>query len=333
MSRLSTMVLMGIKLPLEAVMRQIASGIDILVHLGRLRDKSRKVLEIMEVLGYEKGEIRLQPLFSFQETGGKDGKIQGEWVKRSTLTRTEKLMAAGYQPEGVCPGDNGKHSSGVSDRHAVLFKTMDDGSAFSSGNEVLRKDDPSGGGKGKRRFERQFQDALQSLEAQLNVGYSMENAIKEVQRDLQIMYDRHTLIVREFTYMVRQLNLNVTAEAAWKDFAARVALPEVDTFVTVFSLAKRSGGDSILIIKNAVRQLGDKAEVKREIDTVIAAKKMEFQIMSVIPLGIIGYMRLSFPEFMAGLYGNLPGAAFMSICLGAYIAAWRLGAKIVEIEV
>ena len=147
----------------------------------------------------------------------------------------------------------------------------------------------------------------------------MENAIKEVQRDLQIMYDRHTLIVREFTYMVRQLNLNVTAEAAWKDFAARVALPEVDTFVTVFSLAKRSGGDSILIIKNAVRQLGD--------------KKMEFQIMSVIPLGIIGYMRLSFPEFMAGLYGNLPGAAFMSICLGAYIAAWRLGCKIVEIEV
>ena len=59
--------------------------------------------------------------------------------------------------------------------------------------------------------------------------------------------------------------------------------------------------------------------MKREIDTVITAKKMEFQIMSVIPLGIIGYMRLSFPEFMAGLYGNLPGAAFMSICLGAYI--------------
>lgn len=98
MSRLSTMVLMGIELPLEAVMRQIASGIDILVHLGRLRDKSRKVLEIMEVLGYEKGEIRLQPLFSFHETGSKDGKIRGEWVKKATLTRTEKLMAAGYQP-------------------------------------------------------------------------------------------------------------------------------------------------------------------------------------------------------------------------------------------
>ena len=187
--------------------------------------------------------------------------------------------------------------------------------------------------KGKRRFERQFQDALQSLEAQLNVGYSMENAIKEVQRDLQIMYDKKTLVVREFTYMARQLNLNVTAEIAWKDFAARIALPEVDTFVTVFSLAKRSGGDSIMIIKNAVRQLGDKAEVKREIDTVIAAKKLEFRVMSMIPFGIIAYMRLTFPEFMSGLYGNLPGVIFMSICLAAYIAAWNLGCKIVEIEV
>ena len=187
--------------------------------------------------------------------------------------------------------------------------------------------------KGKRRFERQFQDALQSLEAQLNVGYSMENAIKEVQRDLQIMYDKKTLIVREFTYMARQLNLNVTAEIAWKDFAARIALPEVDTFVTVFSLAKRSGGDSIMIIKNAVRQLGDKAEVKREIDTVIAAKKLEFRVMSMFPFGIIAYMRLTFPEFMSGLYGNLPGVIFMSICLAAYIAAWNLGCKIVEIEV
>ena len=333
MSRLSTMVLMGIKLPLEAVMRQIASGIDILVHLGRLRDKSRKVLEIMEVLGYEKGEIRLQPLFSFQETGSKDGKIQGEWVKRSTLTRMKNLWRQGISRK--------EYALAITESILLVFliamlfysRLWMMAVLFPLGMKYYERMIRQAEEKGKRRFERQFQDALQSLEAQLNVGYSMENAIKEVQRDLQIMYDRHALIVREFTYMVRQLNLNVTAEAAWKDFATRVALSEVDTFVTVFSLAKRSGGDSILIIKNAVRQLGDKAEVKREIDTVIAAKKMEFQIMSVIPLGIIGYMRLSFPEFMAGLYGNLPGAAFMSICLGAYIAAWKLGCKIVEIEV
>lgn len=96
LSRLETMVLMGMEIPLPAVQRQIAAGIDIFVHLGRLRDKSRKVLEITEVLGYEKGEIKLQPLFTFQETGTENGKIKGEWVKLCELTRTEKLLAAGY---------------------------------------------------------------------------------------------------------------------------------------------------------------------------------------------------------------------------------------------
>ena len=96
LSRLEMMTLMGMDIPLYAVQRQIAAGIDIMVHLGRLRDRSRKVLEIVEVLGYEKDEIRLQSLFSFRETGEKNGKIQGEWVKNADLLRREKLLAAGY---------------------------------------------------------------------------------------------------------------------------------------------------------------------------------------------------------------------------------------------
>lgn len=187
--------------------------------------------------------------------------------------------------------------------------------------------------KKQQEFERQFQDALQSFGSQLNVGYSVENSIKEVQRDLMLMYRTDTVIVREFTYMVRQLNLNVTAEQAWKDLADRVKLPEVDGFVTVFVQAKRSGGDSIAIIRNAVRQIRDRADVKREIETVIAAKKLEFQVMAAIPFGIIAYMRLSFPEFMDVLYGNLIGIFFMSGCLLVYLAAWKLGHRIVDIEV
>lgn len=95
LSRLETMVLMGMEIPLAAVQRQIASGIDIMVHLGRLRDRSRKVLEIMEVLGYEEGEIKLRPLFIFRETGTENGKIRGEWVKAAEHTRKGKLLAAG----------------------------------------------------------------------------------------------------------------------------------------------------------------------------------------------------------------------------------------------
>ena len=95
-SRLETMVLMGVDLPLSAVQRQIASAIDLVVHLGRLRDKSRKVLEISEVLAYEEGEIKVQSLYRFEETGRKDGKVQGrlKWVHE--LQKKEKLLAAGY---------------------------------------------------------------------------------------------------------------------------------------------------------------------------------------------------------------------------------------------
>lgn len=96
LSRLETMVLMGMELPLSAIQRQIASALDIIIHLGRLRDKSRKVLQIVEVLGYENDEIQLQTLYEFQERNIVNGKIQGEWVKINEIQKKEKLLAAGY---------------------------------------------------------------------------------------------------------------------------------------------------------------------------------------------------------------------------------------------
>ena len=96
LNRLENMILMGMDLPLNAIRQQIASGIDIIIHLGRLRDKSRKVLEIVEVLGFEAGEILLKPLYSFTETGeDEDGKVRGILKKKGELTYVEKLKSAG----------------------------------------------------------------------------------------------------------------------------------------------------------------------------------------------------------------------------------------------
>jgi pilus assembly protein CpaF len=95
LSRLETMVLMGMDLPLEAVRRQIASGVDIIVHLGRLRDKSRRVLEIVEILGFENGEIITTPIYEFREQGEKNGRVEGELIKVRELSNKDKLRAAG----------------------------------------------------------------------------------------------------------------------------------------------------------------------------------------------------------------------------------------------
>ena len=105
LSRLETMVLMGMDLPLSAIRRQIASGIDIIVHLGRLRDKSRKVLEISEVRGYRDGEIMMEILYQYEETGEENGKIQGAWKKVHSITHREKLLAAGYYETGKSGDD------------------------------------------------------------------------------------------------------------------------------------------------------------------------------------------------------------------------------------
>lgn len=107
-SRLETMVLIGMDLPLPAIERQIASGLDIIVHLGRLRDKSRKVLEVTEVLGYWDGQIHLQTIYRYEEIRKEDenvtenekkdqeNKVHGEWEKVAELFHREKLVAAGY---------------------------------------------------------------------------------------------------------------------------------------------------------------------------------------------------------------------------------------------
>lgn len=95
LSRLEMMILMGIDLPLEAVRRQIAAGVDIIVHLGRLRDKSRKVLEIVEITGYEQGEIQTSPLYLFREEGEEEGRIRGQLYRCGDLVHTDKLVQQG----------------------------------------------------------------------------------------------------------------------------------------------------------------------------------------------------------------------------------------------
>ncbi len=95
LSRLETMVLMGMELPLPAIRSQIASGLDILVHLGRQKDKSRKVLSIEEIAGIESGEIRLRELFRYAERE-KSSQTCGRLERVGSLLHTEKCQKAGY---------------------------------------------------------------------------------------------------------------------------------------------------------------------------------------------------------------------------------------------
>lgn len=94
-SRLETMVLSGAELPISVVRQQISSAIDIFVHLSRLRDRSRRVTEISEVIGMKDGEVLLNPLFRFQERDEREGRIIGGLVQVGKLKQVEKIQMAG----------------------------------------------------------------------------------------------------------------------------------------------------------------------------------------------------------------------------------------------
>ena len=95
--RMETMLLMGMDIPLSAIRRQIASGIDILVHLGRMRDKTRKVLEVAEITGFSEGEILTETLYEFEEDkNSTKEKVSGSLVKKGELRHVQKLEAAGF---------------------------------------------------------------------------------------------------------------------------------------------------------------------------------------------------------------------------------------------
>lgn len=101
LSRLETMVLTGSAFPIEAIRQQIASAIDIVVHLGRMSDKSRKTLSIVELLGYEDGEYKINPLYEY-EIEGKDvnGKLVGKLAKKNPVQNTHKFEMSGVTYEG-----------------------------------------------------------------------------------------------------------------------------------------------------------------------------------------------------------------------------------------
>lgn len=184
-----------------------------------------------------------------------------------------------------------------------------------------------------KEFRIQFKDAIQSLSSALSTGYSVENAWKEAEKEIKLLYKEDDRIRREMHIIVSQIRINMPMEQIMEEFPQRVRQEDVKNFAAVFMTARKSGGDMVAIIQNTVSQIADKIEVKREIDTILAAKEYELKVMTAVPYVIIGYMSLSFPEFMKALYDNIIGTGVMTICLGIYIGACCLGEKIIKIEV
>ncbi len=98
-------------------------------------------------------------------------------------------------------------------------------------------------------------------------------------------------------------------------------------------IAKKSGGDLLLIIRSTVRTIREKIEVQNEIQTMMSGKRLEQKVMNIIPFGILLYVRLTSKGLLDAMYGNMLGITVMTACLAVYFAAVFVAGKIVSVEV
>ena len=130
--------------------------------------------------------------------------------------------------------------------------------------------------------------------------------------------------------MCVQLRLQIPVEKLFEELGQRSGVEDIKNFAEVLAIAKHTGGRLDKIVEDAGRTIRERIETLQEMDAAQASRRYEQQIMSLAPVGIILYLRLSFRGFIEQLYGNILGVVFMSICLGVYLLALWIGKRMVQ---
>ena len=178
----------------------------------------------------------------------------------------------------------------------------------------------------------EFKEMLLSLSANMAAGYSLEKAFVPACHELDGMYQGKSYIRQEMLLIINGLEMSSDVESLLRDMADRSGLQDVKEFAHVVAVAKGSGGNLIRMMKKMVENIDRRLEVEEEIDTMIASKRLEQNIMSAMPFVIILYLRVCNPGYMNALYGNALGIAAMSACLVITAATVIWGRKITDIN-
>ena len=187
--------------------------------------------------------------------------------------------------------------------------------------------------KRKTELKLQFKDALQSLSSSLHAGKSFETAMRSAITDLLIQYDVDSHIVREFEMIVRKLESNETIEKAFTEFADRSGLDEIQIFAEILETCKRTGGNLISAIKSSTDIISDKIEVLNDIGGILAEKKLEQKILSIMPIILILMLSTSAKDFMRPVFTEIIGRLVMTISITLFVIAYFISEKITNIEV
>lgn len=193
---------------------------------------------------------------------------------------------------------------------------------------------------GTRRTQRRrqqhiqgFQEVLQSLMTSLQAGYSMENACRIALREISGLYhsERHPT-VRQLRRIVRGIELHRTVEQMFMEYAKESQTEEIYEFAVVLHIAKSTGGNVVDILKNSMEHLQSKMEVTQELQVSLSGRIFEKNIMLLMPLGVLLYLRMANPGYVDSLYRMPAGNLLMTAVIAGTVFCFFWTEKIMDIR-
>ncbi len=176
----------------------------------------------------------------------------------------------------------------------------------------------------------QFSETISFMAGSLHAGYSPENALGESYKEICLLHGKGALMSEELYYMLNKMEVGVSMDELLKDFSYRCGMEEIESFVSVFLFARKSGGSFVRIINETSEKITEKVKILKEIEADISARRLECKVMNMVPMLILAFMSITNPGYFESLYHNMTGVLIMSVILAVYAAAFAMSEKMVK---
>lgn len=186
--------------------------------------------------------------------------------------------------------------------------------------------------KKKRELGRQFRDMLEALTTSLGAGKNINDSFIGVYEDLKVQYAADAAILKELEVIIAGIHNNVAIEEILEDFGKRSDNDDILSFANVFKISYRKGGNIKEVIRNTRTILSDKMEIAEDIETLMTSNKMEQNIMVVMPVVLIGAIKLMSPEFAAN-FVTPTGIISTTISIVIFAVAYFVGKSVLNIKI
>ncbi len=186
--------------------------------------------------------------------------------------------------------------------------------------------------KRRKQLSIQFRDMLDGITTSLGAGNNVMNSFHAVYDDLKIQYEEDAFILKELEILLSGIQSNFNIEDMLEDFGQRSGIDDIASFANVFKVCYRKGGNIQEVIQSTHGILSQKMEIKEEIETTIAGNKMDQMIMIILPIALVGIIKVMSPEFAAN-FVTATGLVATTIAVGLFIAAYYIGKIIMDIKV